>query len=162
MSKQGSNYFDKADKGDKSVWEGALACSACISSCSTSASPQFRQPESLTVGLRVGAEIVKGAPCAVYESIRLKIPWGFCLCCTLLSTLISNLLTCVDGLACPQASAFGCSSPLTRWACSAAPPPFVGRRAARLRRGGHSNALASSCLSRMGAVVRVAHTSGSS
>ena len=24
MSKQGSNYFDKADKGDKSVWEGAL------------------------------------------------------------------------------------------------------------------------------------------
>ena len=31
MSKQGSNYFDKADKGDKSVWEGAPAlCSGAL------------------------------------------------------------------------------------------------------------------------------------
>lgn len=34
MSKQGSNYFDKADKGDKSVWEGALALPCLWSACS--------------------------------------------------------------------------------------------------------------------------------
>ena len=77
---------------------------------------------------------------------------------------ISILLTCVDGLVCPQASASGFSSHLTRWACSAALPHLVGKRAVRLRRGGQGTAVFSlpKQVGKMEVVVRVAHTTGAS
>ncbi len=40
MGKQGSNYFDKADKGDKSVWEGAAHTPAAGPGA---AGPRFRR-----------------------------------------------------------------------------------------------------------------------